>query len=109
VKGKKHLAGRESKRKKRPEVKRPRQPRFAGMEDAKIEALENAALDYAHVRDQRQQLTAQEVPLKQELIALMKKEGRETYRHENVEIKMIHEKESVKVRIRKPKKGDEGE
>jgi len=38
-----------------------RQKDLPGMEDRKITAIENAAQDYAEIRDQRQELTTQEV------------------------------------------------
>jgi len=42
-------------------VKIPRQTPLPGIGDKKIAAIENAALDYAEIRDQRQDLTNQEV------------------------------------------------
>ena len=89
-----------------PDVKRPRQQRIPGTEDAKIDALEEIAEDYASIRDQRQLLTVQEVDLKSKVLDLMKANGKEHYRRNGVEITITHEKESVKVRV---KKADDGE
>jgi hypothetical protein len=82
-------------------VKRPRQQRIPGTEDAKIDALEDAAQDYAAKRDQRMQLTIQESDLKMTLLRLMKENKKETYRRDGVEINIVHEEETVRVRIGK--------
>ena len=80
-----------------------RQDRLPGMKDAKISALQNAALDYAEIRDQRQELTKQEVDLKTRVINLMHKHGKDTYDYQNVHIELVKEDETVKVRIKKQK------
>jgi hypothetical protein len=77
--------------------------RLPGMEDAEIEELEDAAREYANVRDDRMQLTEQEVEMKQTLLTLMKKHKKETYRHDGVGIRIVHENEKVKVRLIKDK------
>lgn len=82
-------------------TRKPRQARLPEMDDAKIEELHDAALDYAKIRDQRQALTTQEVDLKQELLRLMKSHGKEKYHYNGVEIEVTHEEESVKVRVSK--------
>lgn len=87
-------------------VQRPRQQRIPGTEDAKIDALEEIAEDYAEIRDKRQLLTVQEVDLKSKVLDLMKANGKEHYRRNGVEITIIHEDETVKVRV---KKADDGE
>ena len=87
-------------------VKRPRQQRIPGTEDAKIDALEEIAEDYAAIRDKRQLLTTQEVDLKGKVLDLMKANNKEHYRRNGVEITIVHEEESVKVRV---KKADDGE
>lgn len=97
---------RPSSRKAKP-VKRARQTKLPGMEDDKIDALENLALDYAGFRDQRQQLTAQEVPAKQKLIAEMKNLGRMTYKRDGISITRTVEKEGVTVRVKKAKPDDD--
>src|SRR6266850_786549 len=93
------------------EVKRKtaRQPRLPGMQDAKISGLHNAALDYAEIRDQRQELTTQEVDLKQRLIKLMHDNSKETYDYNGVHIELVHEDETVKVRIKRIKEGEDVE
>lgn len=88
------------------EVQRPRQHRIPGTEDAKIDALEEIAEDYASIRDQRQLLTVQEVDLKSKVLDLMKANGKEHYRRNGVEITIIHEDETVKVRVKKAEDGE---
>lgn len=87
-------------------VQRPRQQRIPGTEDAKIDALEEIAEDYAAIRDKRQLLTTQEVDLKGKVLDLMKANNKEHYRRNGVEITIVHEDETVKVRV---KKADDGE
>ena len=76
--------------------------RLPGLEDAKIEALQTAAVEYAKIRDKRQKLTTEEVELKGSLLKLMKKHKRDHYEFEGVSIDVITEEETVKVKIRKP-------
>ena len=87
--------------KKDPEEKKPRQARLPEMEDPEIEALEAAAESYAGIRDRRQVLTTEEVRLKTELLDLMHKHEKTEYNHGGVSIKVLIEKEKVRVRIKK--------
>lgn len=70
------------------------------MEDAAIQALEDKALEYAEIRDQRIALSGQEGELKKELLALMKANKRTHYQHNNILIDIVHEEENVKVKIK---------
>lgn len=83
--------------------KRGKTSRLPGMEDPEIEELEDAAREYANIRDDRMKLTTAEVDTKGTLLVLMKKHKKETYNHDGVEVKITHEKENVKVRIKKEK------
>jgi len=89
-------------KKSTPKLKRriPRQEALPGMEDTKIKAIENAALDYAEIRDQRQELTTQEVDLKKKLLDLMHKEGKTEYKRNGISVRIVLESETVKVRVR---------
>jgi hypothetical protein len=78
-----------------------REQRLPGTEDPKIEALHNAALDYAEIRDKRQELTTEEVALKKKLLAIMKSHNKQTYNYKGVSVRVVHEDETVKVRIKK--------
>jgi len=80
--------------------------RLPGLEDPAIEELEDTARDYANLRDDRMHLTTKEVEAKETLLGLMKKHKKETYNHDGIEVKITHEKESVKVRIKKEKDED---
>jgi hypothetical protein len=88
--------------------KKPKQESLPTMENRKIKALQDAAMDYADIRDQRVALSAQEVELKQKLIELMHKHERETYTYQGVTITLVMEEENVRVKIAKDK-SDEGD
>ena len=81
--------------------KKPRQARLPDMEDPQIEALESKAEEYADIRDQRMALTPQEKKLKNDLLALMKANNKERYFRDGIEIRVVHESETVKVRLKK--------
>jgi len=84
-----------------PETPRGKTKRLPGMEDAVIDELEDAAREYANVRDERMELTKSETVEKEKLLGLMKKHDKKIYRHEDIEIKVVPEGETVKVRILK--------
>ena len=86
-------------------AKKPKQGQL--IEDREIKALSDAAHEYAEARDERQEILRTEVGLKEKLLAQMKKLGKETYRYGDVEIRVVHEEETVKVKIKKPKKDKE--
>ena len=77
--------------------------RLPGMEDPEIEELEDAAREYANLRDDRMHLTTEEVKAQATLLGLMKKHKKEVYKHDNVEVRVVIEKEKVKVKIKKDK------
>jgi hypothetical protein len=81
--------------------RKPRQPRLPTMQDPEIEELETAAEAYADVRDQRMELTLQEVQLKEELLKLMESHGKTSYVHDGYDIKVVMEAKKVKVKIKK--------
>ena len=91
-----------AKKESKVEKKIPRQDRLPGMADAKIAALHNAAMDYAEIRDQRQELTKSEVELKEKLIGLMHAHKKTVYDYNGVHIELIVEEETVKVKVRDP-------
>lgn len=63
--------------------------------------LERLAKMYAKIRDKRQALTTQEVDIKGQLLAAMKRNKKEVYEHGKISIKILLEEETVKVKIRK--------
>jgi hypothetical protein len=79
---------------------KPKQDELPGIE-RKLKDLHEAAMDYAEIRDQRQELNRQEAVLKAKLLGLMKKHGKEDYEFEGVHIWTEIEEETVRVRIRK--------
>lgn len=86
-----------------PEEKAPKQKSLPTMEDTAIEEIEEAALDYAKVRDRRMQLTDQEVTAKDLLLTAMQKHKKMAY-HRHAKKGSIHverkpEGEKLRVRI----------
>jgi len=77
-----------------------RQSRLPGMEDTKIKLLEDTALDYKEMRDERQRIGRDEVTLKNRLLELMHKEKKTEYHRNGISIKVLVEKESVKVKVK---------
>lgn len=72
--------------------------RLPGMEDAKIEELNALAEEYVKYRDKRQQLLNKEVEKKGELLTAMKKHKKQKYKFDDIEIEIVHEEETIKVR-----------
>jgi hypothetical protein len=97
-----------AKKKSNGKVKKlPRQESLPGIGDTKIAAIENAALDYAEIRDQRQELTTQEVDLKKKLLDLMHAKKLTEYKRNGISVKLVAETETVKVRVRAEEEGDD--
>lgn len=84
-------------------AKRLRQKKLPIVEDSAIKPLEDAAHEYVVIRDERMDLSQQESGLKAKLLALMKKHSKKTYVHDGIEIRVVAEEETVKVRIKKSK------
>ena len=78
-----------------------------GMEDRAIADLHTAAESYADIRERRQALTTEEVALKRTILALMHKHKLTHYAYTEVEITLVPEEETVKVKIRRSEKDDE--
>lgn len=78
----------------------PRQEQLPGVGDEKIAAIENAALDYAELRDQRQEIGRQEVELKKKLIDLMHKKDLKEYKRNGIKVTLTIEEEGVRVRVK---------
>jgi hypothetical protein len=84
----------------KPKRRIPRQEVLPGVGDVKIAAIENAALDYAEIRDSRQELTKQEVDLKKKLLDLMHAKDLKEYKRNGISVVVKMEEETVKVRVR---------
>jgi hypothetical protein len=94
--------------------KKPSDGRLPGMESSAIQPIEEAADSYEQARDERMALTTDEVAAKQGLIHQMHKHDKTVYRRELtdgtiLDIQLTVEKESVKLRRRKPKAGNQDE
>ncbi len=87
---------------------KPEQPDLPGVE-RKIDDLQAKGLEYAGIRDERQELLKQEVKLKGELLDLMKKNQLEKYEYENVSMEIVHDKERVRVHIKKEDEDEDTE
>ena len=68
-----------AKKASKPKTPEPRQVDLPGMENRKLADLRECALEYAEKRDERTSLLQEEVELKQRLLGLMKKHGKEEY------------------------------
>jgi len=79
--------------------KGPRQKPLPGMEDRQIEKLQDAALEYAEMRDARIAASAAEVQSKQALLDLMHSYKKTRYVHGNVFVEIVPEGEKLKVKI----------
>jgi len=75
--------------------------------ESKMDDLQDLAQQYAEVRDERQRQGNEEVRLKGELLTAMKKHKMRDYVYEDVEIHVVTESETVKVKIHKPKEQEE--
>jgi hypothetical protein len=79
------------------------------MEDAKIQAIEDAAMDYAAARDKRQAASVTEIETKQELMRQMKKADKKKYVRGEIFAEITPEGEKLKVRIGKHIEAEESE
>lgn len=79
-----------------------KQAPLPGMEEiGEVPEIEDAALDYAAIRDERMKLTEKEVESKAALLEVMRKHKRMRYASEDLTIERVSGKESVKVKIKK--------
>jgi hypothetical protein len=95
------------KKKKKDKPARPKEQSLPGMEDREIEELQNLAIEYAEKRDERMALLKEETDLKTDLLAVMQRHHKIVYDYQGVHIRVVHEDETVKVRIDKGKKAKE--
>lgn len=79
-------------------------PRQAALiEDARIKELEDVAVKYAEIRDERMALNKSEAELKVEALRLMKKHKKKSYVRDGIEISIEPAgEETIKVRVKKP-------
>lgn len=83
-----------------------------GMENRGIPELEEAAIEYATIRDERIKLNEREAALKKRVREIMHAHNKTRYEHATVEISIEPPdgEEKIKVRVKKAKPaGDDGE
>lgn len=83
--------------------KRARPQTLKGMEDSRIEQLDQLARDYAEYRDQRIALNKAEADLKEQLRTAMHKHKKTSYSCDGVTIRLVSGDEEVKVKIKADK------
>ena len=79
---------------------KPKAQDLPGMEDRAIAPLEQVAVAYAEIRDQRIALNKEEKSLKDTARRLMHKYKKTVYKHDGVEIRLVPGEEDVKVKVR---------
>lgn len=84
---------------------KPKQKELPGMENRAIQPLQEAAQEYAEIRDERMALGERESTLKTKVIGLMHEHGKTRYAYDGVTITLAAE-ETVKVKVKKPKQED---
>lgn len=83
---------------------RASQARLPGTEGV-IQELEALGYEYAALRDQRMELTRQEVDLKKKLLEAMHNNNLTTYQYQDIEVEIVPGEEKIKVKV----KADKGE
>lgn len=86
--------------------KSARQKELPGMEERHIQEIEEVAVRYAEIRDQRQALTRREVDAKELLLNVMKRHNKRSYVVDEMAIEIVITKEKIRVKL---KKGDDGD
>jgi hypothetical protein len=88
---------------KKPAAKRSRRPRtqaLPGLEDRTIAPLEALATDVAEIREERAELAQRELAIRQKALVVMKQLGKTVYRHNGIEIEIVHGEDAVKMRVK---------
>lgn len=85
------------------------QSNLPGMEEREIADLEAKAHEYLKIRNKRQDLTRREVELKTDLLGLMHKHKKKDYERDGIEIHVVTEQETVKVKIHEDEEPEESQ
>lgn len=80
-------------------VKKPRQARLPGTEDAKIEEFHAIAEELFDHRTKRLEHGKAEADLNERLLKLMRSRGKETYSYQGMKLTIVPKKEFVRVKI----------
>lgn len=86
---------------------KPKDQALPGMEDSVIKPIEDAAAEYADVRDERMQLTESETALKAKLLKLMHQHGKAVYKRGDIEVRVVPQDETIKVRVKKAREDED--
>jgi hypothetical protein len=97
----------------------PRQSRLAGMEDSAIKDLEEAAIEHSEIRSEIVASRARLHDSEQTISTLMKANGKKSYNHNGIRLKLREGHDSVSVQVKRhdredkvpesPNQGDVGE
>jgi hypothetical protein len=87
----------------------PRDRDLPGMEDRAIAELETLAADYADIRDRRIALNAEEGDLKSRVMAEMRRQKKELYKRNGIEIRIVRGDDDVKVKVSTADPGNGGD
>jgi hypothetical protein len=90
----------------KPVRKMAKQPRLPGMEDSAIQELEDAAREFAEIRDERAELGKSLAIKESELLDLMTKNDKDQYFHAGILIKRKPGSDKVNVRMNATKDPD---
>ena len=85
---------------KKPKEKRPRQGHLEGMAPPSIEEIDKAAEAYREARDERMELTEEEVVKHQALLDAMHKHELKSYEYDGYTVKVL---DTAKVKVKKKK------
>lgn len=93
------MAKEQREKKSRKSKSKPKQESFEGMEPVEIAEVTKAAEVYVDARDERMQLTEQEVEKQELLVTAMKKHGLDKYRTpDGLLVTLVPGKEKAKVK-----------
>ena len=82
-------------------VRRARQTRLPGMEDSPIKDLEEAAIEHSDTLGEIREKRAAMKTIDARIATLMKREGKKTYNHAGITLKLRKGEESVSVKVKR--------
>jgi len=87
-------------------VKKPKQARLPTMEDDAIKDLEDAAMEHSETQAEILKLRNEIKRIDERLATLMKREGKKTYNHAGIVLKLKEGEEKVSVRVKRHERKD---
>jgi hypothetical protein len=82
-------------------LKKTRTPRLPGMEDPAIQDLEDAAMEHSETQSQIVALREELKRIDERLATLMKREGKKTYNHAGIVLRLREGQERVSVKVKR--------